>query len=122
MRSVVVASILALALAAGAQATPARGTLTGKVMRGPVTPVCVAEQSCDEPAANVTLLFVHKGAVIARTVTNAEGRYRLRLPAGLYSVRRAASTPVARNLEPDHARVYRGRVTRLDFSIDTGIR
>jgi len=40
------------------------------------------------------------------------------LAPGLYSV---ASLP-ARALEPTHARVIAGRVSRLSFSIDTGIR
>ena len=123
MRLAAMVSIAALAFAGGAHATPKRGTLSGTVMRGPVTPVCVAELPCDEPAANVTLLFIQKGAVITRAVTNLQGRYRVRLPAGGYTVRRAvASAPVDRNLEPNHARVYGGRLTRLDFSIDTGIR
>jgi hypothetical protein len=123
MRLVVLVSTVALALVAGAQASPSRGTLTGVVMRGPVTPVCVVEQPCDEPAANVTLLFIRNGAVIVRTVTNLQGRYRVRLPAGVYSVRRAVVGPtIDRKLEPNRARVYRGRLTRVDFSIDTGIR
>jgi hypothetical protein len=123
MRLVVLVSTVALALVAGAQASPSRGTLTGVVMRGPITPVCVAEQPCDEPAANVTLLFIRQGSVIVRTVTNAIGRYRVRLPAGAYGVRRATVRGAFdRKLEPNHARVYGGRLTRLDFSIDTGIR
>lgn len=123
MRSLVVSSILALVLTTGAQATTARGTLTGLVSRGPVTPVCAFEQPCSEPAPNVTLVFVRSGTAIVRTVTNAEGRYRVRLPAGAYGVHRAVvGAAVDRNLEPNHARVYGGRLTRLDFSIDTGIR
>lgn len=123
MRLVVLVSTVALALVAGAQASPSRGTLTGVVMRGPITPVCVVEQPCDEPAPNVTLLFIRNGTVIVRTVTNAEGRYRVRLPAGSYGVRRpSVRGSIDRNLEPNHAPVYRGRLTRVDFSIDTGIR
>jgi hypothetical protein len=82
MRVMVLVSSVALALAAGAQATTARGTLAGVVRRGPVVPVCVAGQACDEPASNVRLLFVRNGAVVGRTTTNLYGRYRLSLPAG----------------------------------------
>ena len=106
MRLATMVSIVALAFAAGAHATPRRGTLSGTVMRGPVTPVCVAELPCDEPAANVTLLFIQKGAVIVRAVTNAQGRYRVRLPPGVYVVRRAiADATIDRKVEPNHARV-----------------
>jgi hypothetical protein len=123
MRAVVLLSGLALAFVAGAQAGTARGTLAGLVTRGPITPVCVAEQPCDAPAPNVRLLFSRNGAVVGRAITNQDGRYRLRLPPGPYNVRRAASPAVIdRKLDPSRARVYAGRVTRVDFSIDTGIR
>ena len=122
MRILVGLSSLALALAAGAQATVPRGTLTGVVMRGPIAPVCVAEQPCDEPAKNVTLLFSRNGTLVARVVTDAQGRYRRSLPAGIYVVRRPAAATLDRKLEPNRVRVYAGRVRNVDFSIDTGIR
>ena len=122
MRILVGLSGLALALAAGAQATVPRGTLTGLVKRGPIAPVCVAEQPCDEPAKNVTLLFSRNGTLVARVVTDAQGRYRRSLPAGIYVVRRPAAATLDRKLEPNRVRVYAGRVRNVDFSIDTGIR
>lgn len=123
MRLVVLLSSAALAVTAGAQAAPARGTLAGLVTRGPIAPVCVAEQPCDEPAANVRLVFSRGGDVIGRATTNQDGRYRLRLPAGSYSVRRGVvAAAVDLKLEPHQARVYAGRLTHVDFSIDTGIR
>jgi hypothetical protein len=113
---------LVLAGAAGARINTAPSGLRGIVTRGPITPVCVAEQPCTEPARNVTLLFSHDARVVGRAVTNDEGRYRVRLPAGLYSVRRPGVVRIDRRLEPDHARVRAGRFSRVDFSIDTGIR
>jgi hypothetical protein len=70
----------------------------------------------------VTLVFSRSGHVAGRAVTDTLGRYRVRLPAGLYSVRRSASTGIDRKLEPNRVRVYAGRFVRADFSIDTGIR
>ena len=123
MRLIVAISTVALALAAGAGATTPKGTLTGVVMRGPVVPVCAVEQPCDEPAPHVTLLFSRNAAVVGRTVTDLAGRYRLRLPAGTYTVRRATfSGAVDRKLEPNRVRVYAAHVTKVSFSIDTGIR
>jgi hypothetical protein len=120
---VLIASLsLALAFVAGAQATVARSGLHGVVMRGPVSPMCVAEQPCTEPAANVTLLFSRNGRIVGRAVTDTAGGYRLRLPAGLYAVRRPGTVGIGRGMEPDHARVYARRFVRVDFSIDTGIR
>lgn len=122
MRVIMLLSSLALVLAAGAQATPPRGTLAGLVTRGPITPVCALEQPCDEPAPHQALLFVRNGATVARVVTDARGHYRLRLAAGVYAVRRPSGTTIDRKLEPNRVRVIAGRSVRIDFSIDTGIR
>ncbi len=122
MRALVLLSSLALVLAAGAQGTVRRGGLQGLVTRGPITPVCVVGRPCDEPAKDVTLLFSRYDGVVGRVVTDDQGRYRLRLPAGFYTVRRPAPASIGRKLEPTHVRVYAGRLTRVDFSIDTGIR
>jgi hypothetical protein len=113
---------LALVIVAGAQATVAPSGLRGVVVRGPISPMCVAEEPCTEPAANVTLLFSRNGRIVGRTVTDSAGRYRLRLAAGLYAVRRPGSVTIGRGMEPDHARVYARRFVRVNFSIDTGIR
>jgi hypothetical protein len=120
--TVLAATVFALVLAAGAQATAPRGTLTGLVTRGPITPVCVVEQPCDEPAANVTLLFTRNGSVLGRTVTDANGHYRVRLPVGAFLVGRPSARAPDRRLDPNRVRVYAARSTRIDFSIDTGIR
>lgn len=122
MRAVVLLSSLALALAADAQATPARGTLSGVVTRGPITPVCVLEQRCDEPAPHMKLLFVRNGVAVRRVVTDGAGRYVVRLAAGSYSVRRLSAAAPDRNLDPNRVRVVANRMLRVDFSIDTGIR
>lgn len=122
MRLVVYLSSLALVVAAGAQATTARGTLMGTVTRGPITPVCAIEQPCDEPAPNVTLLFTRNGTVFGRAVTGQNGRYRVRLPAGAYAVRRPSATTIDKRLAPNRVWVAAARTRRVDFSIDTGIR
>jgi hypothetical protein len=124
MKVVITALSLALGIVAGAgaQVTAVPSGLRGVVMRGPISPMCVAEQPCTEPAKNVTLLFSRNGRIVGRALTDSAGRYRLRLPAGVYAVRRPAPVGIGRGLEPDHARVYAGRFVRVDFSIDTGIR
>ncbi len=122
----VVISALALALVivagAGAQTTALSSGLRGVVVRGPIAPVCVAEEPCTEPARNVTLLFSRNSRVVGRAVTDTAGRYRVHLPAGVYAVRRPGSPGIGRGIEPNHARVYVRRFVRVDFSIDTGIR
>jgi hypothetical protein len=122
MRFLLGSLALALTVGAGAHAGVSRGTITGVVMRGPIVPVCVAEQPCDAPARAVTLVFVRNGAVAARALTNDQGRYRVRLRAGPYTVRRAHATAPDFRLDPNTVRVFAARVVQVDFSIDTGIR
>ena len=115
-------AVLGLLVDAGAHATPLSSGLRGTVTRGPISPVCVAEQPCSEPARNVTLVFSVGDHIVGRTITDAAGRYRIRLAPAGYQVSRTVQPRIGRGLEPDHARVFPGRFTRVDFSIDTGIR
>ncbi len=117
MRRAAITLTLAFSLItnAGAGATTGSG-LFGVVMRGPITPVCTTESPCDAPAAGVTLLFRRSGAVAGRVVTGRDGRYRIALPPGLYTVRGPKRTT------PLSAKVTSGRFTRQNFEIDTGIR
>ena len=122
MRALVLLVSLALVVVGDAQAMLGHGSLAGVVKRGPIAPVCMVGQPCDAPAKNVILLFSRNDRVVGRVVTDEQGRYHLRLPVGLYSVRRPAAASIDRKLEPNHVRVYGGRTGRVDFSIDTGIR
>jgi len=112
---------LFLTLAVPAVATSAAGThsgLRGLVTRGPVTPVCRAEAPCTAPARQVVLSFTRRG-VSTETRTGDDGRYRIALPPGVYSVRVRSARFGA---EPKSATVVAGRFAVRDFSIDTGIR
>ena len=124
MKVVITGLSLALVIVAGAgaQSTTVSSGLRGVVVRGPIAPVCVAEDPCTAPAKNVTLLFSRNGRTVGRTVTDDAGRYRVRLSAGVYAVRRPGSMGIGRGIEPNRARVYADRFSRVDFSIDTGIR
>jgi hypothetical protein len=93
----------------------------GIVMRGPITPVCRVDVPCDEPAANVVLVFSRAGRVVARTTTRRDGRYLLTLRPGRYTVTTARRT-IGAGLTPRIVLVPRGRVVRVDFDLDTGLR
>jgi hypothetical protein len=119
-RTVLIASVLLVVAPAGAATIPSG--LRGVVMRGPTRPVCELEQPCTEPAKNMLLLFTRDGRDVGRTRTDAAGRYRIALPAGVYRVGRNLTVGIGHGLTPRTARVWPGRYVRLDFSIDTGIR
>src|SRR5690242_4026302 len=106
--------------AAGA---PVRSGLTGIVTRGPITPVCRVNVPCDAPAAGFALVFARAGVVHpVQTKTDAQGRYRVALPAGIYTVSGAVPAGVGRGISPARVHVRAGHVDRIDFSVDTGIR
>ena len=119
MRRFVLIGSIFLTLAAPAGGVTGSG-LYGVVMRGPVTPVCVAEQPCSKPAAGVRLAFARHGTV-KTVVTSSVGRYRVALAPGTYAVSTGASVRIGRGLEPRTVVVPAGW-KRQAFSIDTGIR
>src|SRR5579864_2050777 len=114
----IVALALTVVAGAGARGTSLRSGLYGTVTRGPIAPVCAAEQPCSEPAVGAVLIFSRGARDVARVTVGPTGSYRLGLSAGRYSVRAFHQ----RRLNPATARVYVGRMLRLDFLIDTGIR
>ena len=107
------AVLLALAIAFGG--------LHGVVTRGPITPVCQIGKPCSEPAVGSVLVFSRNGTVAARVRTGTAGRYSVSLPPGFYAVRLSPPQHIG-GLKPTQVRVRTGLSSRLDFSIDTGIR
>jgi len=99
-------------------APPVSGTgIAGAIRRGPLTPMCVAEQPCDGPAPGVAVDVVQGGAVIAHVTTGPDGRYYVLAAPGDYVVRAAG-----RGLTPLPVHVQAGHFAEIDFLIDTGIR
>ena len=101
--------------AAGASTT--NSGLYGKVTRGPLAPVCVAEQPCSGPAAGVLLTFSRGGKAVGSTRSRQDGSYRIGLAPAVYKIKLSA-----RSFEPSQVTVRSGRFRHVDFSIDTGIR
>jgi len=115
-------ALLTLTFVVPAGASTGRG-LYGVVTRGPTKPVCSSEESCSEPAAHTKLRFLRGTALVSSVLTDARGRYRVRLPRGVYNVR-VAGTPAGRlgnRIAPATVRV-RTAWRRQNFDIDTGIR
>jgi hypothetical protein len=92
------------------------GVLWGSVTIGPTTPVCQAGVPCSGAAKQATLTFSRPGRVVS-TKTDDEGRYRIRLAVGAWTVRAS----VGMRTTPTSIRVRAG-TRRANFSVDTGIR
>jgi hypothetical protein len=103
---------------------PAPALLTGTVVLSPATPLCRMGQSCSRPLAGFKLVFSQKRAVVARTKTDRNGRYRVSLRPGTYAVRTPADgrARIGRGLEPTRIRVGSVRRATVDFTYDAGIR
>jgi hypothetical protein len=116
--------LASLALGCGASANSSSSSATGlqgRVMRGPVMPVCRVNVPCDAPAKGLMLRFARNGRVVARATTNSKGWYRVVLKPGRYSVRTNARGPEAIP-KPALATATSGRFRRVDFHLDTGLR
>jgi hypothetical protein len=122
MRKAPVLALVGLVFVGSAGATSTSG-LYGTVTRSPTKPVCAAEESCSEPSAHTRLRFLRAGSLVVTIVTDARGRYRIRLPRAVYTIR-VAGLPaggIGNRIDPASVRV-RTNWRRQNFDIDTGIR
>ncbi|HET7449015.1 MAG TPA: hypothetical protein VFJ78_00325 [Gaiellaceae bacterium] len=100
-----------------ATAATALVLLHGAVSIGPTTPVCQAGVPCSKPAAHVALTFT-RGASVVIAKTDARGRYRVSLRAGVWQVHASAGMWI----KPATFTVPRAATATRNFAIDTGIR
>jgi hypothetical protein len=98
------------------------GTLVGRVTAGPTCPVERAGHPCPpRPVAATVQARTTHGQVVGSTHTDPDGRYRLELRPGRYTV--VAVTPKAwPRCSPTTATVTVHHTTRAVVSCDTGIR
>lgn len=114
-------ALVLLTVALPAAATTSPSGLRGTVLLGPTQPVCREGVPCEAPAANVVLRFSQAGRVVGRATTGPRGGYRVLLAPGRYAVSTGRRT-IGAGLMPRVAAVPRGRIARVDFHLDTGIR
>ena len=113
--------LVLLTLALPAAATTSPSGVRGIVLRGPTQPVCREGVPCDAPAPNVVLRFSQAGRVVARVTTGSTGGYRVLLAPGRYAVSTGQRT-IGVGLTPRFVVVPGGRIARVVFHLDTGIR
>jgi carboxypeptidase family protein len=114
---------VALVLVAGcAPPSPYPSGITGIVVAGPACPgPARLDSPCpDRPAAGVELAFIKDGAQAAGTTTFADGRFKVDVPAGTYTIRGASSGfPIVRELV---VTVPADRHVEVTVRADSGIR
>ncbi|HEX4600887.1 MAG TPA: hypothetical protein VH116_05790 [Gemmatimonadales bacterium] len=120
--------VLALLACRGGPAGPTpvsetlRGTgLTGSVLRGPVTPVCVVTRPCDAPFSAAFHVSADTREV-AQFASDATGRFSVALPPGTYTVVPDSTAPVFPRFQSRVVTVQPEGVTAVTLEFDTGIR
>ncbi|TLD39831.1 MAG: hypothetical protein JETT_3908 [Candidatus Jettenia ecosi] len=98
-----------------------KGRLSGKVTRGPISPVEREGVSSEEPASGIKLVILNQeGQEIGSVVTDDEGKYSAILPPGSYRIEMPAGDRT-KDL-PAAVIVAENEETHLDIRIDTGLR
>ena len=121
------ATILAAALlAAGCNAEVGQagggGVIAGRVTLGPIMPVCRVDVPCDGVFKDAKIVVRAKsGAVVARTVSDANGDFRVDVAAGAYTVAVAVEAMLPHCGEAE-AVVAQGQTVRVAIDCDSGIR
>jgi hypothetical protein len=59
--------------------------IEGRVLRGPVTPVCIPDTPCYAPFA-ATFLVPRAGVTVATFESDSGGRFLVYVPAGAYAI------------------------------------
>jgi hypothetical protein len=122
MRTVVVAiAAVVLAACAYSPAVPPSGGIEGTVTTGPSCPVEIQGSPCPPGVWTGTVRATASDGSAQETETDADGRYRLTLSPGTYTV-----VPEIEGSGPPTAKPVTVTVgdamQRLDLQVDTGIR
>jgi hypothetical protein len=113
-----VALVLALLLSAGCGSTGVRGV----VLAGPQCPVVTEASPCPDLPIEATVVATDtEGHVVARADSDAQGRFRMPLPAGTYMLTAEGLTGI-QFAKPTSVSVPSGRFVTVTISVDTGIR
>ena len=100
--------------------TGIEGVITfGPTQGGPIR----ADTPSSKPLANVTFVVENeKGAEVASFTTDDQGRFRVSLTPGHYTVSREGKKHGIGHYGPFDVVVLAGRMTKVEWECDTGIR
>jgi len=96
--------------------------LTGVVVRGPVTPVCVVDSPCEAPFSAAFDVYQNVRRVGGFT-SDADGHFTVKLPPGAYRVIPSADAPIIQPAtQVKTVDVGPVGLTEVQLQFDTGIR
>lgn len=123
VRLCVLALVVASSTACDGPISPTVDTgLTGVVVRGPITPVCVVDRPCEAPFSAAFDVYQDVRRVAGFT-SDADGHFTVRLPAGTYRVIPSADAPIIQpTTQVKTVEVGPVGLTEVQLQFDTGIR
>lgn len=122
--AVPVALVMVLAPLGGCSSdgAPLETGLSGVVMRGPITPVCIDSEPCDAPFA-ATFVVSRNGRDVTSFRTANDGRFEVLLAPGAYRVTPSADAPIiSPTTQVQDVAVGPSGLTTDTLYFDTGIR
>jgi Carboxypeptidase regulatory-like domain len=122
MRSLTLALLSLALVACGGEAGDGSSGVRGQVLAGPQCPVEQEGSPCpDLPFEGIVVASTSDGEV-ARTETDAEGRFELDLDPGTYTVVAESEPSQPPFGEPQDVTVPEGAFVNVTLTVDTGIR
>ena len=100
------------------------GTVTGRVLTGPMCPVQIEASPCpEEPLAGEVVQLVQGRSVVATATSDARGNFSFEVEPGAYELAWAPTGDVGiRFAKPVPVTVVTGETVTADLLVDTGIR
>jgi hypothetical protein len=96
--------------------------IEGVITIGPIVPGPVREGiSSTAPLANAVFEIANEKGVVTSFTTDAQGRFRISLAPGRYSVSQRGKTGI-RRCGPFDVDVVTGKMTTVEWECDTGMR
>lgn len=114
-----------MAVCTSAGQTPSGGEsgIEGVIRIGPVNPGPIrADAPASMPLANATFVVENKNGEATSFTTDGQGRFRLSLPSGHYTVSIKGRKTTIGRFGPFEADVAAGKMTKVQWECDSGIR
>jgi hypothetical protein len=101
------------------------GTLVGRVLLSPTTPVCREDQPCSAPLPNRQVQIKRADGTVAATVTtDQQGRFTVALAPGTYTVHvvLGPGVPGVSQTSSGAVTIVAGQTASVTVTVDSGIR
>jgi hypothetical protein len=96
--------------------------LQGKVMRGPITPVCTENAQCDAPFS-ARFIVLKDDREVSRFESDDDGEFTVALDPGVYTIVPDSSAPLMHpQQQQKEVEVKSEGMTEVTLHFDTGIR